>query len=64
MNPLHLLWIIPLSFWAGMLLMAIFASSKQSEAQVNQRTGKLMIVPKIGGYNVDFKGKKPRRHMV
>jgi len=28
MSPLHLIWIIPLSFWAGMLLMAVCVAAK------------------------------------
>ena len=30
-NALHLLWIIPLSVWAGMLYMALMAVNKRVE---------------------------------
>ena len=31
MNPLHLCWIIPLSFWAGMWAAALFSANGRED---------------------------------
>ena len=42
MNPLHLIWIIPLCIWAGWAMCALFACAKDDPVREikNVRSGK------------------------